>query len=367
MYYILFYNVTKENSCGTQNRPHSILQYQPYGKPTQAAPINMALTPDADPNSLLPLHDQDQDLTDNMITEDILFTLVTNKKEKPKTRTNTIPSFFHCRLLPPSPVTVATAVGNDHPEAPPTKKRISAAGSPQPSAPPSGPTLSTNCIFYSIWLRTDIPMTDTDTKSPAKEILQAFTTLTSIAWTINPFLSFLLVLQTSKYSPLAHGSAIPLSVHMLKHYLKNSNITTSLKQGIQGPPTFCAHLQTHSSISAISLTHQMGLIHPDWYVIIGPYDGMLTSPCRWLLFSSPHIQRVALANQLQTIFHTSSNIDRPLQCIWTNIQGIGDYQRSTAPAIQIKCHPSHKQAIQTLFLEIFSPTAIDKEDPQYIF
>ena len=210
-------------------------------------------------------------------------------------------------------------------------------------------------------------MTETGTKSSAKEILQAFATLTSIAWTINPFLSFLPVLQTSKYPPVAHGSANPSSVHTLKHYLKNSNIPTLLKQGIQGPPTFHTRHQTRSSISASSLTHQIRLIHPDWHIIIDPYDGMLPSPCGWLLFSSPHIQRVVLANQLQTIFYTSSSIDTPLQCIWTNIQGFGDYQQSTAPAIQIKCHPSHKQAIQTLFLEIIFPTATDKEDPQYTF
>ena len=41
-------------------------------------------------------------------------------------------------------------------------------------------------------------------KSLAEEILQAFATFTSIAWTIDPFLSLLPVLQTSKYPPLAH-------------------------------------------------------------------------------------------------------------------------------------------------------------------
>ena len=302
-----------------------------------------------------------------MITEDIPFTLVVNKKEKPTTGINTIPSFFQRRPLPPPPVTAATSVGYDHPEAPITKKCISDAGSPKSSAPLTGPILPTNLTFTYTWLCANIPMTETNAKPSAKEILQTFTTLTSIAWTIDPFLSFLPVLETSKYPPLAHGSANPSSIHTLKHYLKNSNIPTSLKQGIQGSPTFYAQLQTHSSISAISLTHQIGLIHPDWYVIIDPYNGMLLSPCRWLLFSSPHIQRVALANQLQTIFYTSSSIDTPLQCTWTNIQGIGDHQQSTAPAIQIKCHPSHKQAIQTLFLEIISPKAIGKEDMQCIF
>ena len=88
----------------------------------------MVSKPDAAPDSPHASQDQDLDsLDNNMITEDTPFTLVTNKKEKPTTGTNTIPSFFHRHLLPPAPVTVATAVGNDHPEAPPTKKRISAA------------------------------------------------------------------------------------------------------------------------------------------------------------------------------------------------------------------------------------------------
>jgi hypothetical protein len=94
---------------------------------------------------------------------------------------------------------------------------------------------------------------------------------------------------------------------------------------------------------------------------------MLPTPCGWLLFSSSFIQRVALATQLQTIFQAASGIDTPFQCIWTNIYGIGDYRRSTSPAIQIKCHPIHKQAIQTLFTELISPSAIDKQDPRYIF
>ena len=89
--------------------------------------------------------------------------------------------------------------------------------------------------------------------------------------------------------------------------------------------------------------------------------------CGWLLFSFSYIQRVALANQQQTIFQAASDIDTPFQCIWTNIYGIGNYCCSTSPAIQIKCHPVHKQAIQTLFMELISPSAIDKQDPRYIF
>ena len=33
----------------------------------------------------------------------------------------------------------------------------------------------------------------------------------------------------------------------------------------------------------------------------------------------------------------------------------------------MKCHPTHKQAIQTLFLKLISPIAIDNKDPRYIF
>ena len=80
-----------------------------------------------------------------------------------------IPSFFHCRPLPPSPVTVATAVVNNHPEAPPTKKRISAAGSPQPSTPSTVQILPTNLTFTSTWLHANIPMTETDAKASEKK------------------------------------------------------------------------------------------------------------------------------------------------------------------------------------------------------
>ena len=55
-------------------------------------------------------------------------------------------------------------------------------------------------------------------------------------------------------------------------------------------------------------------------------------------------------DQLNQIFQAETNIDTPFQCIWGNIYGIGDFKKTTAPAIQIKCHPSHKIAIQTLLL-----------------
>ena len=94
---------------------------------------------------------------------------------------------------------------------------------------------------------------------------------------------------------------------------------------------------------------------------------MLPTPCGWLLFSSAFVQRLTLANQLNQIFQAETNIDTPFQCIWGNIYGIGDFKKTTAPAIQIKCHPSHKIAIQTLLLSLISPSAIDNQDPRYIF
>ena len=94
---------------------------------------------------------------------------------------------------------------------------------------------------------------------------------------------------------------------------------------------------------------------------------MLPTPCGWILFSSAFVQRHTLANQLNQIFQAETNIDTPFQCIWGNIYGIGDFKKTTAPAIQIKCHPSHKIAIQTLLLSLVSPLAIDNQDPRYIF
>ena len=94
---------------------------------------------------------------------------------------------------------------------------------------------------------------------------------------------------------------------------------------------------------------------------------MLPTPCGCLFFSPSHIQRVALGSQLQSIFRTSSYIDTPQQCIWTNIQGIGDYCQFTAPAIQIKYHPTHKKSIQKLVLKLISPTATDNNYSWYKF
>ena len=89
---------------------------------------------------------------------------------------------------------------------------------------------------------------------------------------------------------------------------------------------------------------------------------------RSLLFSSAFVQRFTLANQLNHIFKAETKIDTPFLCIWANaIYGIGDFKKTTAPAIQIKCHPSHKNAIQALLLTLISPSAIDTQDSRYIF
>ena len=341
------------------------LQYSTYSKPTQVVPITMAYQPNTNSDFLSPPPDSDSQ-TSNMIIDNTPFTTVSNKKEKRSTGSaaNTILLFFQHRLPPSPPITIATATGTNHPEAPPTKKHISSA-SPSPIPDPlSGPTPPPNLIFTSTWLHIDICMPATDVKHSPNNILLTFHNFTSAAWFINSSLSFLPIFPTSKYPPLTQSMAISTSVHTLKHYLKNSTIASLLKQDPHNN-TFWVRLLTNSSISTSFLIQQIRSIYPAWQIIIDPYDGMLPTPCRWLLFSSSSfIQRVALAKQLQTIFQASSDIDTPFQCIWTNIYGIDGYRHSTSPAIQIKCHPVHKQAIQTLFMELISPSAIDKQDPQ---
>ena len=235
-----------------------------------------------------------------------------------------------------------------------------AATSPSGTSPP-------NLTFTTKWLCIDITIPATDVNHTSKDILLGFHNFTTASWLIDPFLSILPVVQTPNFLPLTQESDKFKSVQNLKHYLKNSNIATLLKKKHQDFFTLRACVQVHSSISATSLISELRSTHPDWIIIVDPYNGILPTPCGWLLFSSSHIQRVALASQLQSIFRNSSNIDTPLQCICANIQGIGDYHRSTAPAIQIKCRPTHTQAIQTLFLELIPPTATDNNDPRYIF
>jgi hypothetical protein len=108
--------------------------------------------------------------------------------------------------------------------------------------------------------------------------------------------------------------------------------------------------------------HQLRPTHLSKQYIGDPYGSMLPAPFGWYLVPSSFMQRVGLANQQQTTFRADSDIDTPFQCIWTNINDIGDYWESTALAVQIKCHPAHKQSIKTLFVELVFPPAIDKQD-----
>ena len=156
-------------------------------------------------------------------------------------------------------------------------------------------------------------------------------------------------------------------MHTLKHYLKNSTIASLLKGQPSEHPVLWAGVYTRSSISFTSLLHQLTSAHPHWQTKVDPFDGMLPTPCEWLLFSSAFAQCLTLANQLNQIFQAKTNIDTLFLCIWCNIYGIGDFEKTTAPAILIKWHPSQKIAIQTLLLSLISPSAIDNQDPRYIF
>ena len=109
------------------------------------------------------------------------------------------------------------------------------------------------------------------------------------------------------------------------------------------------------------------MVHPQYKTIVDPFDEMLPIPCGWLLFSSAFVQRLTLANQLNHVFKAEAKIDTPFLYIWANIYGIGDFKKLTVPSIQIKCHPSHKTAIQALLLTLISPSAINTQDSRYIF
>ena len=200
-----------------------------------------------------------------------------------------------------------------------------------------------------------------------KDILLALQTFSFVAWQIDPFLSFLPIFEASKYPPLTNHSNIPTLVHILKQYLKNSTIATLLK----GDPSVQPNLQTKvnmwTSISIASLLQQISSVHPDYKTIVDPFDGMLPIPCGWLLFLSTFVQCQTLANQLNHNFKEETKIDTPFICIWANKYGIRYFKKTTVPAIQLKCHPSHKPAIQALLLTLISPSAIDTQDSKYIF
>jgi hypothetical protein len=145
--------------------------------------------------------------------------------------------------------------------------------------------------FTSAWLHIDICMPVTEAKHSSNDIMLTFHKFTSAAWFIDPYLSILPIFPTSKYPPLTKPMADFTSVHILKHYLKNSTIASQLKQDPHNN-IFLAPLLTHSSIPATSLMQQNRSTHCACQIIIDPYDGMLPTPCGWLLFSSFFIQRV---------------------------------------------------------------------------
>ena len=123
----------------------------------------MAHQPDANAN--FPLPPSTSTFATNMVVDsDLPFTIVKKGKQKGATTplSHSIPSFFQRCPLPLPPKTVATAAGTDHPDAPPTKKRISTGSttnvnqntedstSPLQSPPESD--------FSSLWLQIDLPM-----------------------------------------------------------------------------------------------------------------------------------------------------------------------------------------------------------------
>ena len=90
-----------------------------------------------------------------------------NKQEGKMINTNTVLSFFQWRPLLHPPDTVATAFGIDHPEAPPTKKRISAT-SPLQSTHSLLGTTPPDLTFTSKRLCINISMPVTDAKYSPK-------------------------------------------------------------------------------------------------------------------------------------------------------------------------------------------------------
>ena len=119
-----------------------------------------------------------------------------------------------------------------------------------------------------------------------KDILLAFQTFSFAAWQIDPFLSFLPIIEASKYPPLTNNSNFSTSVHTSKYYLKNRTITSLLKGNSSDQPTLRAQVNTRTSIPITSLPQQIASTHPHYKTIVDPFDGMLPIPRGWLLFSS---------------------------------------------------------------------------------
>ena len=173
--------------------------------------------------------------TNMLIDSDHPYSVPKKGKQKGTTThlTHTIPSFFQRRPLPSPPTTVATAVGTDHPDAPPTKKRISTTTPTNEKGSANNSTMTPQtppeADFSSCWLRIDLPMPTPNTSQYShKDILLALQTFAFAAWQIDPFLSFLPTFEASKYPPLINNSNFPTYVHTFKHYLKNSTIASLL-------------------------------------------------------------------------------------------------------------------------------------------
>ena len=151
------------------------------------APTTMAHQPDANTN---PCPTSSASLSATNMLNDSNHPYSVPKKGKQKGATTpltlTIPSFFQRRPLPSLPTTVVTAVGTEHPNAPPTKKRMSTAtptndkGSAKdqtrtPQTPPEAD-------FLSCWLRIDLPMPTPNTSQYShKDILLALQTFSLAA------------------------------------------------------------------------------------------------------------------------------------------------------------------------------------------
>ena len=103
-------------------------------------PTTMAHQPNANAN-LCSTTATPSPATNMLIDSDHPYSVPKKGKQKGATipSTHTIPSFFQRHPLPPSPTTVATAVGTDHPDTPTTKKRISTTTPTNEKGPANNP------------------------------------------------------------------------------------------------------------------------------------------------------------------------------------------------------------------------------------
>ena len=135
----------------------------------------------------------------------------------------------------------------------------------------------------SKWLWVDISMPMIDIKHSSKDILFASLSITSASWLIDSFLPFLPVFHTSNFPPLTQESDNFTSVHNRKHYLKNSNSATLLKQGVPGfvhPPSKALNTyQYPCKIPCLSYqVHSPRLAHYHWYIQMHASKSLLMAP-----------------------------------------------------------------------------------------